>query len=56
MLSAVLDIQSTGDRQKARDFIEQYSSWTPDLHERLARQLRASSRYQFLTVRYRALQ
>jgi len=56
MLGDVLAIQSSGDRQRANDFINRYIEWTPDLHERLAVRLREASRYRFLAVRYRALQ
>jgi len=56
MLGDVLAIQSAGDQQQAAAFIEQYTTWTPELHERLAARLRESSPYQFLVVRYQALQ
>ena len=56
MLGDVLAIQSSGDRQRANEFINHYVAWRPDLHERLADRLRAASRYRFLAVRYRALQ
>jgi hypothetical protein len=56
MLGDVLAIQAAGDRQRATAFIEKYTAWTPELHERLAERLRQSSPYQFLAVRYRALQ
>ena len=55
MLSEVLKIQQQGDSQKAGEFIEKYISWTPELHDRLAQRLRDSSRYRFVTVRYKAL-
>lgn len=56
MLGDVLAIQSAGDQQRATEFMEKYTTWTPDLHERLASRLRETSRYQFLAVRYQALQ
>jgi hypothetical protein len=55
MLSDVLSIQQSGDSQRAADFIDKYTSWTPELHGRLAERLRNSSRYRFLMVRYKAL-
>ena len=55
MLSEVLKIQQQGNSQKAGEFIEKYISWTPELHDRLAQRLRDSSRYRFVTVRYKAL-
>ena len=56
MLGEVLAIQSAGDKQQAAAFIEKYTTWTPGLHERFATRLRESSPYQFLAVRYKALQ
>jgi hypothetical protein len=56
LLEEVLTIQSEGDNDRATEFIEKYTSWTPELHERLAARLRESSRYQFRVVRYKALQ
>lgn len=55
MLSDALSIQQQGDSQRASEFIEQYISWTPELHDRLAERLRDSSRYRFVMVRYKAL-
>lgn len=55
MLADVLSIQQQGDSQRAGEFIEKYISWTPELHDRLAERLRSSSRYRFVTVRYKAL-
>jgi len=56
LLEEVLTIQSEGDNDRATEFIEKYTTWTPELHERLAARLRESSRYQFRVVRYKALQ
>ena len=55
MMEEVLKIQQQGDSQLAAEFINQYITWTPELHERLAKRLRDSSKYRFLTVRYKAL-
>ena len=55
MLKDVLNIQQNGDSQLAGEFIEKYTGWTPELHARLAQRLRDSSRYRFVTVRYKAL-
>lgn len=55
MLNDVLSIQLQGDSDKALDFIEEYNTWTPELHGKLAKRLRDSSRYRFLMVRYQAL-
>jgi hypothetical protein len=56
LLEEVLTIQFEGDQVRATKFIEKYTSWTPELHDRLARNLRDSSRYQFRVVRYKALE
>ncbi len=55
MLAEVLNIQQKGDSQLAADFINKYITWTPDLHEKLAQNLRDASTYRFLMVRYKAL-
>lgn len=55
MLGEVLKIQQKGDGQLASDFINRYITWTPDLHEKLAQNLRDASTYRFLMVRYKAL-
>ena len=55
MLEEVLRIQSAGSSEKAAGFIEKYTSWEIDLHERLAQRLRDSSQYRFRMVRYKAL-
>lgn len=56
LLEKVLDIQASGDPKKALAFIDQYTTWGEDLHERLAARLRDASTYRFRTVRYQALQ
>lgn len=56
LLSEVLGIQKQGNSEKAREFIEKYIGWSPEVHDRLAQRLRDSSRYRFLMVRYKALQ
>jgi hypothetical protein len=55
MLAEVLAIQLAGDARQAAAFIEKYTSWTPELHDRLAGRLRDASRYRFVSVRYKAL-
>jgi len=55
MLGDVLRIQLSGDARQATEFIEKYTNWTPELHERLAERLRDASRYRFVTVRYKAV-
>ena len=55
MLNEVLSIQSAGDVDRAAAFVQRYSSWTPDLHEKLAERIREAAKYQFYMVRYQAL-
>jgi len=56
LLEEVLRIQSAGSSEEAERFIEQYTSWDIDLHERLAQRLRDSSRYRFRMVQYKAFE
>lgn len=55
MLEDVLRIQQQGDAQQAGEFIDKYISWTPALHDKLAKRLRDASRYRFVAVRYKAV-
>ena len=55
MLGEVLAIQSAGDVDRAAAFIQRYTSWMPELHERLAERLREAAKYRFTMVRYKAL-
>ena len=55
MLGEVLEIQAAGDAERARAFIERYTAWTPELHERLAEKLRNSAKYRYRMVEYKAL-
>jgi hypothetical protein len=55
MLGEVLAIQSAGDLDRAAAFIQRYTSWTPELHEKLAERLREAAKYRFTMVRYKAL-
>ena len=56
LLEEVLRIQSAGSSERAAEFIEKYTAWEIDLHERLAQRLRDSSRYRFRMVQYKALE
>jgi hypothetical protein len=55
MLGEVLAIQSAGDLDRAAGFIQRYTNWTPELHEKLAERLREAAKYRFTMVRYKAL-
>jgi hypothetical protein len=56
LLGEVLSIQAAGDSDRAAAFIEQYTDWTEDLHERLAARLRDSAEYRYRMIEYKALQ
>jgi len=56
LLGEVLAIQSAGDSDRATEFIKRYTSWTPELHERLADRLRKSAKYRYRMVEYKALE
>ncbi len=53
MLGEVLEIQAAGDSERAGEFIERYTAWTPELHERLAERLRKSAKYRYRMVKYK---
>ncbi|HET8648361.1 MAG TPA: NUDIX hydrolase, partial [Vicinamibacteria bacterium] len=55
MLEKVLAIQAAGDKPAADAFIDQYDTWTPELHERLAQAMRATEKYRYRLVTYEAL-
>jgi hypothetical protein len=55
LLGEVLAIQAAGDSERAWAFIERYTAWTPELHERLAQRLRDAAEYRFRMVEYKAL-
>ena len=55
MLGEVLAIQAAGDSDRAAAFIDRYTGWIPELHERLADRLRSTARYRYRMVEYDAL-
>jgi hypothetical protein len=55
MLREVLAIQRAGDRARANAFIDRWSTWSPDLHEVIARNMRESERTRFNLVTYEAI-
>jgi len=56
MLAEVLAIQAAGDSDRAEAFITRYTTWTQELHERLAGRLRDSAKYRYRSVKYKTLQ
>jgi hypothetical protein len=55
MLEKVLALQAAGDKAAADAFIDQYDTWTPEVHERLAQAMRATEKYRYRIVKYQAL-
>jgi hypothetical protein len=55
LLREVLALQHAGDKAAADRFIERYTTWSPDLHEKLAEKMRAATPYRWRIVRYAAL-
>ena len=55
LLRETLAIQRAGDRARANAFVEQWTTWRPDLHEVIATRMRNSERTRFSLVTYEAL-
>jgi len=55
MLTDVLKIQSDGDSNMAKGFIERYTVWSPQLHGKLAARMRDSAQYRYRMVKYKVL-
>jgi len=52
LLAEVLSIQSEGSRQRAEDFVQQYTHWDPELHGVVAAHIRAQETYRYTLVTY----
>jgi hypothetical protein len=55
LLAAVLELQAAGDRDKANEFVERWTSWDEALHGAIARRMRDTETTRFTLVRYEAL-
>lgn len=55
LLAAVLEIQHRGDPQRARDFVDRYTTWDDDLHGVIAERLRSNTPYRYFYVTYKEL-
>lgn len=55
LLREVLAIQRAGDRARANAFVEQWTTWRPELHEVIATRMRESERSRFNIVTYEAV-
>ena len=55
LLKEVLRLQHSGDRAAVAMFFEKWTTWTPQLHDKLAERIRAAQGARFRIVRYGAL-
>ncbi|WP_395646418.1 hypothetical protein [Terricaulis sp.] len=55
LLREVLAIQRAGDPRRANAFVDQWTTWRPELHEVIAARMRESERTRFSLVTYEAL-
>ena len=55
LLKEVLRLQYAGDEAAAGAFFAQWTTWTPELHEKLAERIRAAQGARFRIVKYAAL-
>lgn len=55
LLAEVLKLQQEGDKAKAAAFFERWTTWTPEIHEKLAERIRAAAGPRWRIVRYGAL-
>jgi len=55
MLQAVLAIQHEGDRTRAEAFVDQWTDWTADLHEPIAKVIRDHQLFEYALMTYSAL-
>jgi hypothetical protein len=56
MLGEVLELQYDGDADAAGRFVDTYTTWRTDLHDRLARSMKASETYRYAYVTYGILE
>ncbi|MFQ5599483.1 MAG: NUDIX hydrolase [Candidatus Krumholzibacteriia bacterium] len=55
LLQRVLALQHDGDKAATNAFVDRYATWTPKLHETLARKMRNAVKYRYRLVLYAAL-
>lgn len=55
MLAKTLSVQYEGDKAAADKFIDQYTTWSDNLHGVIAANIRAQQRYRFRIFKYAAL-
>ncbi|MCP3136931.1 NUDIX hydrolase [Pyxidicoccus xibeiensis] len=56
LLKEVVALQHSGDRAATAKFFERWSTWTPELHDKLAARIREAQGARFRVVRYGALE
>lgn len=55
LLREVLAVQSAGDMERARKFIDRYATWKDELHGVLGSNMRDAAQYRYRLVQYEAL-
>ena len=55
LLKEVLRLQHAGDKAAVDEFFQKWTSWTPQLHDKLAERIRAAQGARFRIVKYGAL-
>ncbi|MCM2314801.1 MAG: NUDIX hydrolase [Thermoanaerobaculia bacterium] len=55
LLKEVLAIQRAGDVKAADAFLVKWTTWTPELHEEVAKRIRGAQKYRFTLMTYEAL-
>ncbi|NJO13245.1 MAG: hypothetical protein HC872_07020 [Gammaproteobacteria bacterium] len=55
LLKEVLHLQYSGDKAAVGAFFQQWTTWTPELHEKLAERIRTAQGARFRIVKYGAL-
>jgi hypothetical protein len=55
LLREVLALQRQGDRAAANAFVERWTAWRADLHERIAQRMRDTETARFTLITYETL-
>lgn len=55
LLKEILAIQHAGDRERAEAFMDRWTTWTPDVHDVIAKKRRESLKFRAVIVTYAAL-
>jgi hypothetical protein len=55
LLQRILALQYNGNKAESDSFIDQWTTWSPDVHEVLAAKMRDASTYRYRQVYYDAV-